>query len=96
MEQTDEKLLYTIITAIVDNPDAVKIERTLDEQGVLLLLRVHKNDMGKVIGKTGKTAEAVRLILRVEGMKHSSRVSVKLLEPPVPHTHHVGDTTIAD
>ena len=84
-QHTDADLLTTIIRSIVEFPDDVRVERTVDEQGVLLQLFIRKEDMGKIIGKTGKTAEAIRLILRVEGMKHGSRVSVRIPEPPVTH-----------
>ncbi len=80
MEQ-DQKFLEYIIKELVDNPTDVKINRTLDEMGVLLTLTVHKDDMGKVIGRSGATAKAIRTILRVVGMKHDARVNLKIEEP---------------
>lgn len=80
MEQ-DQQFLEYIVKALVDNPDDVKITRTVDEMGVLLLLSVHKDDMGKIIGRSGATAKAIRTILRVVGMKHDARVNLKIEEP---------------
>lgn len=80
MEQ-DQTFLEYVVKALVDNPSDVKINRTLDEMGVLLTLTVHKDDMGKVIGRSGATAKAIRTILRVVGMKHDARVNLKIEEP---------------
>ena len=80
MEQ-DQTFLEYVIKELVDNPADVKINRTVDEMGVLLTLTVHKDDMGKVIGRSGATAKAIRTILRVVGMKHDARVNLKIEEP---------------
>ena len=80
MEQ-DQQFLEYVVKALVDNPQDVKINRTLDEMGVLLTLTVNKDDMGKVIGRSGATAKAIRTILRVVGMKHDARVNLKIEEP---------------
>jgi len=80
MEQ-DQTFLEYVVKALVDNPADVKIVRTLDEMGVLLTLTVHKDDMGKVIGRSGATAKAIRTILRVVGMKNDARVNLKIEEP---------------
>lgn len=79
--ERDQQFLEYVIKALVDNPDAVKISRTVDEMGVLLMLSVHKDDMGKVIGRSGQTAKAIRTILRVVGMKNDARVNLKIEEP---------------
>ena len=70
-----------VVKALVDNPNDVKINRTVDEMGVLLTLSVHKDDMGKVIGRSGQTAKAIRTVLRVVGMKNDARVNLKIEEP---------------
>ena len=80
MEQ-DQQFLEYVVKALVDNPSDVKINRTVDEMGVLLTLSVHKDDMGKVIGRSGATAKAIRTVLRVVGMKNDARVNLKIEEP---------------
>ena len=75
------KFLDFVIKALVDSPDKVKITRTVDEMGVLLTLIVDNADMGKVIGRSGNTAKAIRTLLRVVGMKNNSRVNLKINEP---------------
>ncbi len=80
MEQ-DQIFLEYVVKELVDNPADVKINRTVDEMGVLLTLKVNQDDMGKVIGRSGATAKAIRTILRVVGMKHDARVNLKIEEP---------------
>ena len=77
----DIKLLQTIIEAIVSKPEAVKVERKVDEMGVLLELSIDPADMGTVIGKEGKTAKALRTILRAFGAKNQARLNLKIIEP---------------
>jgi predicted RNA-binding protein YlqC (UPF0109 family) len=80
MEQ-DQAFLEFVVKGLVDNPDAVEINRTVDEMGVLLTLTVHPDDMGKIIGKAGNTAKSIRTLLRVVGMKTDARVNLKIEEP---------------
>lgn len=80
MEQ-DVKFLEFVIKALVEKPDEVKIVRTVDEMGVLMTLDVDKDDMGKIIGREGNTAKAIRTLLRVVGMKNNARVNLKINEP---------------
>jgi len=77
----DQEFLEFVVKALVDNPGDVKVNRTVDEMGVLLTLDVHKDDMGKIIGRTGNTAKAIRTLLRVVGMKNDARVNLKINEP---------------
>ena len=70
-----------VVKALVEHPEEVKIKRTVDEMGVLLLLDVNGEDMGKVIGRDGNTAKAIRTLLRVVGMKNNARVNLKINEP---------------
>ncbi len=79
--QKDMEFLEVIVKGLVENPDAIVIKRTVDEMGVLLTLKVHKDDMAQVIGKSGRTASAIRTLLRVIGMKNNSRVNLKIEEP---------------
>ncbi|MDP2593189.1 MAG: KH domain-containing protein [bacterium] len=78
---TDVQFLDFVVKALVDNPSSVKIERTVDEMGVLLTLSVSPEDMGKIIGRMGNTAKAIRTLLRVVGMKNNARVNLKINEP---------------
>jgi uncharacterized protein len=77
----DQEFLEYVVKQIVANPDAVKIERKVDEMGVLLTLEVDKEDMGQIIGKSGQTAKALRILLRVLGSKNNARVNLKIVEP---------------
>ena len=80
MEQ-DQQFLEYVVKTLVDHPEEVKIVRTVDEMGVLLTLVVNQEDMGKIIGRSGATAKAIRTILRVVGMKSDARVNLKIEEP---------------
>jgi len=77
----DQKFVEMVVKEIVDNPDKVKTERKVDEMGVLIELTVDPSDMGKIIGKEGKTAKAIRTLLRVLGAKEHARVNLKIIEP---------------
>ncbi|MFA6528105.1 MAG: KH domain-containing protein [Candidatus Gracilibacteria bacterium] len=77
----DKDFILYFVRQVVENPDAVSVERIVDEMGVLITLRVGKEDMGKVIGKHGQTAKALRVLLRVIGSKHNARVNLKIVEP---------------
>lgn len=77
----DKEFLEMVVKALVDNPADVAIERTVDEMGVLLTMSVNPTDMGKIIGRQGNTAKAIRTLLRVVGMKHNARVNLKINEP---------------
>ncbi|MCR4263724.1 MAG: KH domain-containing protein [Candidatus Roizmanbacteria bacterium] len=77
----DVQFLEYVVKALVTHSDDVKINRTVDEMGVLLTLDVHPEDMGKIIGRSGNTAKAIRILLRVVGMKHNARVNLKINEP---------------
>ena len=81
MNELDTQFLDFVVKALVDNQQAVKINRTVDEMGVLLTLVVDQADMGKVIGRDGNTAKAIRTLLRVVGMKHNARINLKINEP---------------
>ena len=79
--EKDQKFVEDVVKAIVDLPEKVTTERSIDEMGVLIKLTVDPTDMGKVIGKDGKTAKAVRTLLRVLGAKNNARVNLKIVEP---------------
>jgi len=103
--ERDQQFLEFVVKALVDKPEDVKISRTVDEMGVLLTLSVNKDDMGKVIGRSGATAKAIRTVLRVVGMKNDARVNLKIEEPEgsemggesaAPSEPYVRDTTVDD
>jgi predicted RNA-binding protein YlqC (UPF0109 family) len=76
----DEQFIEYIVKSIVGNPDAVKIERTIDEKGVLLELTVDQEDLGRVIGKRGATAQSLRTLLRALGTKNDARYNLKIVD----------------
>jgi uncharacterized protein len=80
-KEQDQEFLEFLVKSLVDHPDDVKIERKVDEMGVLLTLRVHSEDMGQIIGKAGSTARAIRSLVRVVGLKNHARVNLKIEEP---------------
>ncbi len=80
-EYEDKKFLQFVVEHIVDHPEDVQVQRTVDEMGVLMTLDVHAEDMGKVIGRNGNTAKALRTLLRTVGMKNQARVNLKIREP---------------
>ncbi|OGY58381.1 MAG: hypothetical protein A3E61_00855, partial [Candidatus Colwellbacteria bacterium RIFCSPHIGHO2_12_FULL_43_12] len=78
---SDQKFLEFLVKSIVDHPDDVKVERKVDEMGVLLMLKVNAQDMGQIIGRDGNTAKAMRALLRIVGIKNNARVNLKIEEP---------------
>jgi predicted RNA-binding protein YlqC (UPF0109 family) len=80
-KEQDLEFLEYVVKSIVDHPDGVKVERTVDEMGVLLSLTVHPEDMGQIIGRSGATAKSVRTLLRVIGARNNARVNLKIIEP---------------
>lgn len=77
----DVQFLEFVIKSLVNHPDDVRIKRTVDEMGVLMTLDVNPEDMGKIIGRSGNTAKAIRILLRVVGMKNNARINLKINEP---------------
>ncbi len=80
-EFKDKEFLETLVQAIVGNPEKVSVERTVDEMGVLLTLKIDQADMGYVIGRKGQTAQAIRTLLKIVGAKNNARVNLKIYEP---------------
>jgi predicted RNA-binding protein YlqC (UPF0109 family) len=77
----DKDFVEFVVKSIVSQPDKVVVTRTVDDMGVLLTLQVAKEDMGKVIGRSGQTAKSIRILLRVIGSKENTRVNMKIVEP---------------
>lgn len=80
-QHNDKDFLELIVKNIVGNPDDVKVERKVDEMGVLLTLNINPADMGYVIGKQGQTAKAIRTLLKIVGAKNNARVNLRIVEP---------------
>ena len=81
MEKNDKEFLEFIVKTIVSHPEDVKVERIIDERGVLLTLDLNPADMGYVIGKEGQTAKAIRTLLKIVGAQNNARVNLKINEP---------------
>ena len=77
----DQEFLEYLVKSIVENPDDVRVERKVDEMGVLLSLKVNAKDMGLVVGRQGTTAKAIRSLLRIVGIRNNARVNLKIEEP---------------
>ena len=78
---SDKDFLEYLVKALVDYPEDVKVERVVDEMGVLLSLKVNAEDMGQIVGKAGSTAKAIRTLVRIVGLKGHARVNLKIEEP---------------
>ncbi len=81
MAERDEQFVEGIVKAIVANPNDVRVDRTVDERGVLLTLHVNPSDIGYVIGKQGQTARAIRTLAKIIGAQNNARVNLKIAEP---------------
>lgn len=77
----DQEFVETVVKSLVNHPEDVRTERTVDEMGVLITLHINQEDMAYVIGRRGQTARAVRTLLRVVGAKNNARVNLKIFEP---------------
>ena len=80
MSSIDEEFVMYVVKSLVSNPDAVVIERRIDEKGVLLELTVDPEDLGRVIGKRGATAQSLRTLLRALGTKNEARYNLKIVD----------------
>jgi predicted RNA-binding protein YlqC (UPF0109 family) len=78
---SDQEFLTMLAKALVDHPDDVKVDRRVDEMGVLLTLKVNPMDMGQIVGRQGATAKSIRSLLRIVGIKNNARVNLKIDEP---------------
>ncbi len=79
MSTIDQQFVEYIIKSLVEHPDDVVVERLIDEKGVLLTLTVNPEDLGRVIGKRGGTAQSVRTLLRALGTKNDARYNLKIV-----------------
>ena len=79
MSTIDQQFIEYIVKSLVSNPDDVTVEREIDEKGVLLTLTVNPEDLGRVIGKRGVTAQSLRTLLRALGTKNDARYNLKIV-----------------
>ncbi|MBU2613559.1 KH domain-containing protein [Patescibacteria group bacterium] len=88
---TEQEFIEYVVKSIVNHPEDVRTERTVDERGVLLTLFINQDDMGYVIGRQGQTARALRILLKIVGAKTDARVNLKIYEPEnMRRAHHEG------
>ncbi|MEK7673876.1 MAG: KH domain-containing protein [Patescibacteria group bacterium] len=76
-----QTILEDLLKSVVNYPESLKVQRILDEMGVLLKIKAHPQDMGLIVGRKGEMIKALRTIMRVIGLKHHARVNLKIEEP---------------
>ena len=93
MATIDQQFVEYIVKTLVNNPDKVSIDRTIDEKGVLLSLEVDPEDVGRIIGRRGATAQSIRTLLRALGTKNDARYNLKIVNnddyEPAKHDEEV-------
>lgn len=77
----DQEFVEYAVKALVNHPEDVRTERTVDDRGVLITLHINQDDMGYIIGRQGQTARALRILLKTVGAKENARVNLKIFEP---------------
>ena len=95
VNEFDQDFVTFIVKSIVNHPDDVRAERTVDERGVLITLHINQEDMGYVIGRQGQTARAIRTLLKIVGAKRNARVNLKIYEPEGSRRHMTDATAPA-
>lgn len=80
MSNIDQQFIEFVVKSLVGKPEAVKVDRRVDEKGVLLELTVDPEDLGRVIGKRGATAQSLRTLLRALGTKNDARYNLKIID----------------
>jgi len=93
MSSIDQQFVEYIVKSLVGNPDAVVIDRRIDEKGVLLELTVDPEDLGRVIGKRGSTAQSLRTLLRALGTKYDARYNLKIVDVNGGESVEIDETT---
>lgn len=84
MSTIDQQFVEYIVKSLVENADDVVVDRIVDEKGVLLTLTVNPEDLGRVIGRRGVTAQSLRTLLRALGTKNSARYNLKIVNNDNP------------
>lgn len=88
MPTIDQQFVEFIVKSLVNNPDNVQINRRIDEKGVLLELTVDPDDLGRIIGKRGATAQSLRTLLRALGTKNDARYNLKIVDNDLPASEY--------
>ncbi|MDK2899279.1 MAG: uncharacterized protein PWQ10_466 [Patescibacteria group bacterium] len=96
MSTIDQQFIEYIVKSLVGHPDDVMVERMIDEKGVLLTLTVNPEDLGRVIGKRGVTAQSLRTLLRALGTKNDARYNLKIENNDEQHKVYDNTTTSYD
>ena len=96
MATIDQQFVEYIVKTLVNNPDKVKIDRTIDEKGVLLSLEVDPEDVGRIIGRRGATAQSIRTLLRALGTKNDARYNLKIINNDDYEPKEKSNETAAD
>ena len=86
MATIDQQFVEYVVKSLVEHPDDVVVDRVIDEKGVLLTLTVNPEDLGRVIGRRGSTAQSLRTLLRALGTKNSAHYNLKVVNNDEPHT----------
>lgn len=94
MSSIDQQFVEFVVKSLVSNPEAVTVDRRIDEKGVLIELTVDPEDLGRVIGKRGATAQSLRTLLRALGTKNEARYNLKIVDNGVGGNAH-GDVSAA-
>jgi predicted RNA-binding protein YlqC (UPF0109 family) len=96
VSEIDQQFIEYVVKSLVGKPDEVHIDRRIDEKGVLLELTVDPEDLGRVIGKRGATAQSLRTLLRALGTKNDARYNLKIIDNgPEDHAHHDAPAPVA-
>jgi predicted RNA-binding protein YlqC (UPF0109 family) len=94
MNNIDQEFIEFVVKSLVGKPEAVVVDRRIDEKGVLLELTVDPEDLGRVIGKRGATAQSLRTLLRALGTKNDARYNLKIIDNGVgEHAHSEGSSS---
>ena len=91
MATIDQQFVEYIVKTLVNNPEKVTVDRQIDEKGVLLSLSVDPEDVGRVIGRRGATAQSIRTLLRALGTKNDARYNLKIVNDDAPHAEKTDD-----
>src|ERR1700743_2123430 len=86
MNEIDQQFIEFVVKSLVGKPDALQVKRTIDEKGVWLELTVDAEDLGRVIGKRGATAQSLRTLLRALGTKNEARYNLKIVDVDRPES----------